>query len=395
MKIANILLADSWGEITPEALNKGIGGREGAMIYLSREWAKYGHDVTSFVPVERGKRFYERENKYDPGVVSGYHEYVPLNLTKPMLANFDWDIAIAWECPSVFADERIRERIGLKICEMQVAHLSGREQEALENYCDYLAVLSQWAGDLLLHSGVDIAQDNVRVFPNGVDISRYPIEFVQKKFDAPAHDNMKFVYSSSPDRGLWQLLEAWPYIREEFPQAELSVCYGVKKWTEHLKWAHNRSGEMAVAITELMEQPGVKDLGKIGQDRLARLQLEADAWLYPLDSIQSTETGCITAVENAAAGNTIITTDCDCMEEEFGKIGTIVPLPFHAKTFAAEAIGVLRDEDFMNYQREAGREFAEKRDWRLISEQWLQFFSDQNLASSWSHSSQDMLMASK
>ncbi len=378
MKIANVLISDSWGEVTPEAFNKGIGGREGALIFLSREWAKYGHEVTSFVNVEKGQRFYERETKYDPSVASGYHEYIPLNLTKPLLANFDWDVTIAWECPTVFEDERVRERSGLKITEMQVAHLSGKEEAALEEYCDVLAVLSEWAGDLLLHSGLNFPEDKVRIFPNGVDITRYPIETVKPKFDMPISDNPKFVYSSSPDRGLWQLLQSWSYIREEFPNAELSVCYGVKKWTEHLKWAHNRAGEMALEIQRLIKQPGVKDLGKIGQDRLARLQLEADAWLYPLDSIQSTETGCITAVENAAAGNAIITTNCDCMEEEFGKIGTIVSLPFDAKKFAETAIDVLRDEDLMNYQRESGREFAESRDWGLISKQWLNYFNDQN-----------------
>ncbi len=382
MKIANILLADSWGEITPEALNKGIGGREGAMIYLSKEWAKAGHEVTSFVPVERGQRFVEKhQERIEPFIYAdypGYHEYVPLNLTRPMLSNFDWDVAIAWECPTVFSDERVRERIGLKITEMQVAHLSGKEQTALEEYCDVLAVLSQWAGDLLVHSGVNMPKDKIKVFPNGVDIKRYPKEFAVQKFSTPVLDNPRFVYSSSPDRGLWQLLQSWPYIREEFPKAELSVCYGVKKWTDQLKWAHVRAGEMAMQINELMEQPGVNDLGKIGQDRLAELQIEADAWLYPLDSIQSTETGCITAIENAAAANTIITTDCDCMEEEFGKIGTIVPLPFNAEGFANQAINVLRDEDFMNYQREVGREFAEQRDWGLIAKQWLHYFTNQN-----------------
>ena len=376
MKIANVLISDSWGEVTPEAFNRGIGGREGALIYLSREWAKRGHEVTSFVNVDKGKRFDQGYEGNFPYI--GYHEYVPLNLTKPILANFDYDVAIAWECPSIFEDERIRDRVGLTITEMQVAHLSGKEESALEDYCDVLAVLSQWAGDLLLHSGINFPEDRVKVFPNGVDISRYPLTTFKEKLNSPVEDDPKFVYSSSPDRGLWQLLESWPYIREEFPKAELSVCYGVTKWTEHLKWAHNRAGEMAVEIDRLIKQPGVTDLGKIGQDKLAQLQLDADAWLYPLDSIQSTETGCITAVENAAAGNTIITTDCDCMEEEFGKIGTIIKLPFEADKFAEAAITVLRDNEFMEYQREIGREFAESRDWGLISEQWLQFFKDQN-----------------
>lgn len=191
-------------------------------------------------------------------------------------------------------------------------------------------------------------------------------------------DSPKFVYSSSPDRGLWKLLQSWPLIRKEFSKAELFVCYGVKNWTEQAKWSHGRVGQMAVEIDRLIEQPGVKDLGQIGQDKLAKLQMKADAWLYPLDSIQSTETGCITAIENAAAGNPIITTDCDCMEEEFGEIGTIINLPFEADYFVDAVVDVLKDQELIEYQRTIGREFAENRSWGVISEQWLQLFNDPN-----------------
>jgi glycosyltransferase involved in cell wall biosynthesis len=393
LKIANVLIADSWGDINPEALEKGIGGREGAMIYLSHEWAKAGHEVTSFVPAETGKRFYAvpdikvtgRFKQHEPTPVfkkdvpgAGFHEYVPLNLTKPMLANFDWDVAIAWECPTAFDDKRIQDRIKLRITEMQVAHLSNREAQAAERNTHYLAALSDWHGKFLQHSGIEFDDDHVKVFPNGVSIERYPKEAFERKLKTKANQNPRFVYSSSPDRGLWYLLQSWPYIREEFPNAELSVCYGVEKWVELLKWSHGRTGEMALGIEELIDQPGVNNLGKIGQGRLSELQMEADAWLYPLDSIQSTETGCITAVENAAAGNPIITTDCDCMEDEFGKIGTIVDLPITPEEYAAKVIEVLNDQDLVEYQREIGREFAENRDWGLISKQWLQLFNDQN-----------------
>lgn len=382
MKIANVLISDSWGDVTPEAFERGIGGREGAMIFLSREWARNGHEVTSFVNVDQGRRFAEvSEERIEPSIYvsrEGYHEYVPLNLTRPILANFDYDVAIAWECPSVFDDDRINERIGLKVVEMQVAHLSTKETLAAEENCDYLAALSEWHGQFLLHSGLSFDENHVKIFPNGVDITRYPEEEFQQKLGRKIGNNPKFVYSSSPDRGLWYLLQMWPYIRKEFPEAELFVCYGVKKWTEHLKWAHVRSGEMALEINRLMTQPGVHDLDKIGQSKLSRLQMEADAWIYPLDSLQSTETGCITAVENAAAGNPIITTSCDCMEDEFGKIGTIIDLPFDAEEFSQKTIDVLRDQELIEYQREIGRDFAESRDWRLIGEKWLQFFKDPN-----------------
>jgi hypothetical protein len=60
VRISNVLISDSWGELTPDIFEKGVGGREGAMMYLSREWAKLGHEVTNFVGVERGKKFFEK-----------------------------------------------------------------------------------------------------------------------------------------------------------------------------------------------------------------------------------------------------------------------------------------------------------------------------------------------
>jgi glycosyltransferase involved in cell wall biosynthesis len=213
------------------------------------------------------------------------------------------------------------------------------------------------------------------VFPNGVDISRYPLHIVNEKIGINKHP--KFVYSSSPDRGLWQLLQSWPHIRKAFPGAELLVGYGVEKWAQQLKWSHSRQGQQAIDIIKLMKQDGVTDIGKIGQGKLAKLQLEADAWLYPLDAINATESGCITAVENAAAGNPIITTDCDCMPSEFGAVGVIADLPFNAKDYADCVEYILTDRDIIQKLRKDGREFAEGRDWKKIAAQWIEFFKQE------------------
>ena len=372
MKIANVLISDSWGQVTPDSLEKGIGGREGAMIYLSREWAELGHEVTNFVNVEKSSRFKggKRAGQNSPG----YHEYIPLNLTKSILKNFPHDAVIAWECPSLFSDQDLQTN--LKICEMQVCHLQPEETEAAERYCDYVATLSNWHKEFMIHDGLDM-KDKMLVFPNGVDISRYPKNLVDTKIrNGAIGDDPHFVYSSSPDRGLWQILQAWPYIRQIFPNAQLTVTYGVKNWTSKLKWAHNRQGQQAVDIEEMMKLTGVRDLGKIGQGQLAKLQLEADAWIYPLDSIQATESGCITAVENAAAGNPIITTDCDCMEEEFGPVGVIAELPFDPKGFAECVEYVLTRPEIVSNLRKDGREFAEGRDWSIIAQQWNDFFQE-------------------
>lgn len=385
MKIANVLISDSWGELTPDAFERGVGGREGAMMYLSREWAKLGHEVTNFVNVEKSVRFNETREVvgcngllYKRTIDSGYHEYVPLNLTNPVLGHFPFDAVIAWECPSIFKHEKIRENVKVKMCEMQVAHFGIEEMGNAEQYCDYVCALSEWHKQFLLSSGLNLDPENVLVFPNGVDIDRYRDLNAKEKIKKPIGDNPRFIYSSSPDRGLWGLLQSWPHIRKVFPKATLEVAYGVRNWTQQVKWMHGRQGEMAVELERLMLQPGVVDLGKIGQGELSKRQMEADAWLYPLDSIQATETGCITAVENAAAGNPIITTDADCMETEFGEIGVITELPFSPEGYAEAVEYVLTRPEIVADLRQAGLEFAETRDWGRIAPLWIEAIQNHN-----------------
>jgi len=293
------------------------------------------------------------------------------------LKNFPTDVAISWETPSAFNDPKIKKNVKLKLCEMQVCHLSDKEMVAAAENLDYMCTLSQWHRKFIVHSGLRMPFEKVIVFPNGIRLERYKKSDFEAKIDKKIKNNPKFVYSSSPDRGLWYLLQMWPYIREEFPKAELSVCYGLEDWVNAVKWSHGRIAEMALGIIELLNQPGIKNLGKIGQDQLAKLQMEADAWLYPFDPMSPTESGCISAIENAAAGNPIITTDADCMELEFGKFGYIVKLPFYPKEFAEKTIEILHDTDYMKHMRIEGRKFAEKRDWNLIANQWLEFFKEE------------------
>lgn len=363
MKIVNVLISDSWGKIDPDILEKGVGGREGAMLYLSREWAKQGHEVTNFVNTDSATRIQE----------SGYHEYIPIESARTILTSFPYDVIIAWECPALF---EVPVQAKLKICEMQVCHFSENQREAAEKYCDFVAALSPWHREFLIHDGLEMFDDSqVVVFPNGVDILRYPKFKISPKIESGKIEGPNFIYSSSPDRGLLHILESWPYIRKSFPDATLTVTYGVDKWVSHLKWSHQKQGEMAVDIQQLMNQPGVRDLGKVGQGQLSKLQIDADAWLYPLDAINATESGCITAVENAAAGNPIITTDCDCMETEFGEVGVVYCLPFDAKGYAECVEFVLSDSALVKSLRKDARVFAEGRDWSIIADSWIQFFN--------------------
>lgn len=365
--ICQVLISDVWGQVNLESLNRGIGGREGALLYLSREWATTGNHVTNFVNIEEGQR---------EEIGEGYIDFLPLNMAKPMMANIPFDVGIAWEVPSCFEDHRILNNVKLKITEMQVCHFSLPEKEAAGAYCDYVAALSPWHREFLIHQGLELDDDEVVVFPNGVDIHRYP----EPEYGIKFTDDPKFVYSSSPDRGLWGILQIWAMLRKDFPKATLKVGYGAQKWIDFNKWSHGRQGEMAVEIERLLKQPGVEDIGKIGQDELSKLQIEADAWLYPLDAMSATESGCITAVENAAAGNPIITTDCDCMPTEFGSIGRVVEMPWNPEEYYKAVKDVLTDEAYYTNLQRRGRDFAEGRDWSIIAAEWIKLFTKSHVS---------------
>jgi glycosyltransferase involved in cell wall biosynthesis len=387
MKIAQVIQSDSWGDISPQAFERGIGGREGALVRLAKEWAKLGHEVTNFVSSGGSQRFRELDfiprgrptnvdatpSLYRPSF-TGFHEYVPTNLAKPMLRAFPYDAVVAWECPSVFADDDIVEKQPVRLVHMQVAHLD--DHQNAERYSTGVVALSEWAKEFLLHSGLEMPDDKMYVRPNGVNLSNYPIEKAMKK-----SRNMSFVYSSSPDRGLWHLLKMWPEIRREYKKANLFVGYGVKGYTDQIRWAHTRIGEMSTDIEKLMQQPGVVDIGKVGQKELANLQLNATAWLYPCDSIQATETGCITAIENMAAGNPCIISDADCLEAEFsvGNAACIKRLPFDQDKWMDAITNVLdRKQHHYELYVHNGRKFSEARDWSLIAPTWIELFKENN-----------------
>jgi len=392
MKIAQVLNANSWGDITPEALDKGIGGREGALLRLSKEWAELGHEVTNFVPVKQASRF-EEEHKVRviPSGVShigdpftreiGFHEYIPISLAKPMLASFPYDAVVAWECPTIYDSEHIIQKQKVRLVHMQVAHFDVNEMEAAEQLSTGVVALSEWAKEFLVHSGLEMDDKILYVRPNGVNINDYPLNRIRKN-----PNNISFVYSSSPDRGLLPLLRAWPDIRKNYSKAKLHVAYGVRDYVSKNMWSHNRPGEMSIEIIERLRQPGVIDVGKIGQKQLANLQMNATAWLYPADTIQPTETGCITAIENMAAGNPCIISDADCLESEFSKtvvdgdevpLTAIIPLPFDKDKWV-EGVEYLQENPHIARELgRRGRSFAESRDWSKIAPTWIDLFKEQ------------------
>jgi glycosyltransferase involved in cell wall biosynthesis len=363
VKIAQYIPQSSWGDVVPETLEKGMGGTETALVNLGEQWARAGHEVINFVPVSES-----RTNVYEGGSVT----YCDPRLTSTYLSNFNTDVLVSWEEPRIFGVPAIRKRIKLGVVEMQVAHMVvERDGINYDSFIDNYFVLSNWASDFLKFQ--PITEDKVRVFPNGVDLSRY--EKASLNYHAPPY---KFYYSSSPDRGLHHLLKLWPKLLDIYPGSELHVAYGIEHWAPAVKWGHFMQSEIALDVLENIDQPGVVYHGKIGQTALAKLQMDADAWLYPCDTMQPTETGCIAAVEAGASYSPMIITNADCLESEYGDCSQMIRLPFDEETYISAITQVMDNENVYSELSQKGREKAEERSWDKIANGWIQQF-DQNI----------------
>lgn len=364
LRIAQVLspnIGSTWGEITPETINRGLGGRETALINLAKEWAYQGHEVFNFVPVQKKQQHLYPGNK----IV----HYIPQSATKAVLSTIPFDVVISWEEPAVFSWPDVVETVPVKLVGMQVAHLWMPED--VEPNVDGYVCLSNWAKNFL-HDFSDsgIALDKIEVVPNGVNLERYQsLSYLTNDLRRQGNE---FFYSSSPDRGLHHLLRIWPRVRNEIRKdALLRVGYGATRWTKEFKWSHHMHGEAALQVEIGLKQQGVIDVGLVGQFDLAKIQAKSALLPYTCDTMSPTETGCITVVEAMAAWCPVVTTDCDCLGEEYSSVAKIVPLPFDDDTFLEAMSEVLNDKDIYEDLVLKGHKMAEARSWKNTSQQWM------------------------
>jgi glycosyltransferase involved in cell wall biosynthesis len=357
MKIVQYIKgAAGWGEVGPDAIDRGLGGRETALINLSREWTADGHEVVNFVPRQKAYRHWRQ------GTFVATEHYLQ------HMEDFGADAVVAWEAPYALADKRIVENCNASVVEMQVADVHLEEDQ--EQFVDRWAVLSDWAGEYLASRTPALTPSKLVTLKNGVDTNRFPTA-TAKEFPKPPFN---FFYSSSPDRGLKHFKHLWPEITKKYPGSKLRVAYGVETWLGNSRMLHRAMAEDAREVEEVLRMDGVEYQGKMGQRDLAKMMIASDALLYPCDTVQPTETGCITVVEAAAAGCPMVLTDADCLESEYTDKGAeVVELPLDAagrQRYLTAIETLMEDEERYKMRQAQGAELVKERDWNKIALDW-------------------------
>jgi glycosyltransferase involved in cell wall biosynthesis len=334
---------------TPDSIGKGgIGGSETAVAQMARLFSEAGHQVFVYGPVD---------GVWNGVVYRNYKRFVPHS---PAMGN-PCLLFVSSRVPEIF-DKRVNAVMtGLWFhdwdygYDMPTGRLERLTKERAEQI-DFLFVLSD-AQKHHFEKTYPFLKGRLTVTANGID----PGRFTGLKEERLKH---RFIWSSSPDRGLARVLRMWPSIRRMWEDAELHVFYGFQYVDLMYPRQHPKRKEMVDDLFALMEQEGVTHHGRVNQDELAREFAKSQFWFYPTSF---TETYCITAIEAQAVGCTPVTSSTAALADK-------VPARFRLKDTASDDkfLNLLRHVDEGKVDPLTDEEMAKAlaTTWQSVFEQW-------------------------
>lgn len=234
------------------------------------------------------------------------------------------------------------------------------EQRTFEKLKDYDKILVKSYYHRQLFS--EIPDSKIEVIPNGVEASYQTLLHVTK-------EPFRIIYASSYVRGLEQMLEyGWPVIHQACPQAELHIYYG---WSlpeqlssEQQAWKDK--------MLKLMQQPGVFEHGRVGQDELLKAKATAAIHYY---GCTFQEIDCISVRESALVGCVPVTTNYAVLgEKQYCKTTSgKVKDPETHRGIAQHIVELLENPQRLHQIRADFAELARKETWDRIAAQWIKF----------------------
>ena len=293
----------------------GIGGSELMAIHMSEGLAKLGHYVTIY------------NSCGSEAIIHGV-TYKP---TKELWSHKDCDVLVVSRYANLL--DSIQARKKFLWCHDVVAQYATPE---LLKLTDKVLALSQWhKQNLVWEHG--LSEEHVLVTRNGIDLSRFD-QTIKK-------DGFRCINSSSPERSWRLLLELWPKIKKQVPQASLHLYYGFE---DLLKSDDNIPlfNELSTKI-EASRSLNVVYHGRVNQAELAKEFMKSNVWTYPGLFL---ETYCIGAAEAMASNCHMVCSDLAALHE-VASMGTLIPFghPEYNEMFVEATVKALLNENQPSY----------------------------------------------
>jgi glycosyltransferase involved in cell wall biosynthesis/tetratricopeptide (TPR) repeat protein len=352
-------LFEPWG---PKLIAAGgSGGAEHCVAEIARRFNADGYRVAVF-----GTPGEERGVDADGIEWWDTREYDP---------NEQFDVVIASRTPATF-DGLVNARVKLLwMHDVNVGDTStGVYGDSMKN-APFVVALSKWHRHHLMRL-YGLEPHRVVVIPNGYD------EALFQRNGSPRQRN-KYVWASSPDRGVDAVLGVWPELRKRMPEAEFHVYYG---WTGIDKIIaqsqpgtpqHDGMVRFKTSVMQLTADVGGEEAGIFWHDRKPRAELAAaydtcDVWLYPTSFM---ETFCITAMETQACGVIPLVADVAALAEAVPNERLRIPGFANNESFRKEFVSAITrldktPEPTRAALRDDGVEFASGYTWDAAYAWW-------------------------
>ena len=204
----------------------------------------------------------------------------------------------------------------------------------------------------------------IAIIGDGADMERFKI-ISEKRIPH------RFIWLSSADRGLEELLKLWPKLKERLPDAELKIFYGWEYYDNYLHIKEMR--EFKERILQLVKQSGIEWCGRVGQNQIALELMKADALIYPPPH-QFRETYGIAFLEAQAAGCLCFYRQNGALGETIGDRGIPLALNLTEGEIVDKVVETLHNTELCNTIRVVGREYAMQRTWRRQTEKMLTLY---------------------
>lgn len=365
----------AWEPWNKKKVDKGMAGSETWASYLAREFVKKGFRTTIYNDLLSDSK---NDIILDPVLDDNGEkigDVVYRDHTK-MLGDVEYDVV------DYFIASRSTEPLKLNVHSLKSYVMihdiwlsADKNYDVMTWRVDKYAYLSEWHKQFIMkHHG--IISDKMFLTANGQDMDLY------KDVDTYTKKNMA-VYSSSPDRGLYQLLKMVPDIRKEIPDFELVVAYGFFNWESMAKLrGDTESLNFINEIKLFMDQPGVKFVDRVSKKQLANYEKQSKIWLYPT---WFSETFCITAVGAGLSKNPIISTDYAGLQTTVGSSGILLSPEglsrngeypkSYTDRFIEEAVKMLSNESYRLEWASKAYEKMKMYTWSNIADEWIKQFN--------------------
>jgi glycosyltransferase involved in cell wall biosynthesis len=270
---------------------QGLGGSETAAWRLAEELSNLGYVVTLYGD-------FQEQGAVMPDVI--LRHWMNFDPTRHQHATIVFRSAEPFDKP-VNASKTI----------LWLEDVAGAEglTEARAERIDYVCGVTGWHKE-------NIEDTHPWLDPRKVIASRNGI--THEFFDGePVEREKRLLYTSSPDRGLDIVLECWPEIKRQVPDATFVHCYS--RWWDLVANHNAVSAAHRARVEEMSRADGVEKAPSLGQRKLAELMRSSMVWCHPsyytLGSQKFNETNCISAQEAQAAGCVVVASNWGALAE--------------------------------------------------------------------------------